>query len=76
MARDGDDQELARHGRSRAYATPNEQRNLNEAQIDGYLDRWDLLKQDTTSIRFLADSAFVPLIGKHGLPECHPGVKT
>lgn len=52
----------------------NEQRNLSETDVAGYLERWDLLDQDTTSVPFLGDPRFVSLIEKHGLPTDHPGL--
>jgi hypothetical protein len=65
---------LATPGRGGKAHNPNEQRNLTEADIAGYLDRWDLLDQNTGSVLFLGDPRFLALCEKHGLPGGHPGL--
>lgn len=67
---------LATPGRGGKAHNDNEQRNLSEADVAGYLDRWDLLKQSTADVTFLGDSRFPPLIERHGVPAGHGGLKT
>jgi hypothetical protein len=65
---------LATPGRGGKPHRDNEQRNLSESDVAGYLERWDLLDQDTGTVAFLGDARFPPIIKKHGLPPGHGGL--
>jgi hypothetical protein len=45
---------LATPGRGDKPHNENDQRNLSEDDVAGYLERWDLLDQDTMAIPFLS----------------------
>lgn len=52
----------------------NDQRVLTEADVAGYLERWELLDQSTASVPFSGAARFPQLVPNHGLPHGHPGI--
>lgn len=65
---------LSHPGRGGKTRNENDQRTLREHEVEGYLDQWALLNKPTSTIPFLGDARFPPLVTKHGLPDGHPGI--
>jgi hypothetical protein len=56
-------------GRGGKPHNPNDQRNLTEDDVSGYLERWDLLDRSTAEVEYLGDPRFLPLFRKYPLAE-------